>query len=105
MKFREISAGSELGVKCTHALCVFAIYIAACPPLHLCDVGCNGGTPVVSAMPICLQVGLLTSMLYSAYGLSTEGQQLMLEHSPTLELLLQVPELAAAFQAGVDANK
>ena len=44
-------------------------------------------------------------MLYSAYGLSTEGQQLMLEHSPTLELLLQVPELAAAFQAGVDANK
>lgn len=54
---------------------------------------------------LCTKVGLLTSMLYSHYGLAEEGQRLMAKHSPTLELLLKVPELAAAFQAGVQSHK
>ena len=51
------------------------------------------------------QMGLLIGTMYDTYGMTEKGAALQAEHGTTLELLLQLPELSAAYQNGIDAHR
>lgn len=51
------------------------------------------------------QVGLLLGSMYESYGMKEKSAVLLQKHASTLELLLQLPELSAAYQDGIARHR